>query len=92
MAKEVLNPMGLDSAELNALMAVQVQKLGTTLQGLKTLLEQNNCLDFSSAYQLKATEDFIEKRDARIEELRKIVDVMERLRVVQLSVGHKGDQ
>lgn len=92
MAKEPMNPMGLDVAELNALMTVQVKKLDTTLGNMKKLLQENHCDDFATAYEFNATRDFLNARDAQIDELRRIVDVMEKLRAVQNDLLKKGDK
>lgn len=91
MAKETLNPMGLDSAELNALMSVQVNKMDKALKEMKQLLERNNCSDFATAYTFEANDEFLRERDKHIDELRRVIDVMEKLRTVQHDLRKKGD-
>lgn len=82
MAKDLVSSLG--NAELNALMAVQLNKLTEVNKSLRELFEKNNCIDFNSAYQsVEMSANFMSKRNQLLDELSAILEVMDKLRVAQ---------
>ena len=82
MAKDFVSSLG--AGELNALMSMQVMKLGDTTKRLVKLFEDNDHADFTRAYEKSAcSEGFMQSRDALIDEIRNVIDTMDKIRVAQ---------
>lgn len=85
MAKDLVSSLG--NAELNALMAVQLQKFNTANKKLNDLFQANNCIDFNNAYRnADKTENFIDERNKLLDELSDVLEVMNKLRVAQQNL------
>lgn len=85
MAKDLVSSLG--NAELNALMAVQLNKLTEVNKSLSELFRENNCIDFNSAYQnVGISTNFMSKRNQLLDELSAILEVMDRLRAAQQAL------
>lgn len=85
MAKDLVSSLG--NAELNALMAVQLNKLNDVNSKLNDLFRGNNCTDFNGAFQATLSSDFIAQRNKLLDELTMILDVMDKLRAAQSSLA-----
>lgn len=83
MAKDLVSALG--SAELNALMAVQVNKLATATSKLYQLFERNGCQDFNAAYEKVYDAAFIDQRNTLMDEIASIMDTIDKLRSAQVS-------
>lgn len=85
MAKDLVSSLG--NAELNALMAVQLNKLNDVNGRLNRLFQEHNCTDFNGAFQADLSPEFLVARNKALDELAVILDVMDKLRAAQLSLA-----
>ncbi len=90
MAKDFVGSLG--GAELNALMAMQLQKMNAAVIKLNKLFEDNDVKDVNTAYQKETMpESFIRSRDAALKELSDVIETMDKIRTAQNSLGKKGE-
>ena len=84
MAKDFVSSLG--AGELNALMSMQVKRVDDVSQRLVKLFSDNDHMDFSHAYEHQSpSEGFVRSRDALIDDLRNIVETMDKIRAAQSS-------
>lgn len=84
MAKDFVSSLG--GAELNALMSMQLQKMNDVIIRLNKLFDENGMKDINQAYANNVDAQFVNARDAMLDELNAIADTMDKVRQAQKAL------
>lgn len=84
MAKDFVSSLG--GAELNALMSMQLQKMNDVIVRLNKLFDGNGMKDINQAYANNVDAQFVNARDAMLDELNAIADTMDKVRQAQKAL------